>query len=85
MNAPAGGTGPAWVRDLRRLDAAVYAAVADTPTPTLDRWLRGLSRAADYSRLSLASAALLSALGGPAGQARGDLGAGVGRRRIRRG
>jgi membrane-associated phospholipid phosphatase len=68
MGGSPSGAGPAWVQDLRRLDVAVYAAVAGTETPALDRGLRKLSRAADYSRLSLASAALLGALGGPAGR-----------------
>ena len=34
-------------REAARLDLAVYTAVADTPTPSLDRALNGLSRAAD--------------------------------------
>ncbi|MGZ4201238.1 MAG: phosphatase PAP2 family protein, partial [Thermoleophilaceae bacterium] len=63
MGGSPSGAGPAWVQDLRRLDVAVYAAVAGTETPALDRGLRKLSRAADYSRLSLASAALLGAFG----------------------
>jgi undecaprenyl-diphosphatase len=37
--------------DLDRLDLAVYAAIAATPTPTLDRAFRRLSRAADHSKL----------------------------------
>ncbi|MBT2409702.1 phosphatase PAP2 family protein [Streptomyces sp. ISL-12] len=51
------------LRDLRAVDGALYAAVAATPTPALDRTLRRLSRAADHSKISLAIAALL-ALGG---------------------
>jgi membrane-associated phospholipid phosphatase len=47
---------------------AVYAAIARTPTPTLDRAMGRLSRAADYSRLSLASAALLALTGGRSGR-----------------
>ena len=43
--------------EIGQLDLAVYAAVAQTPTPSLDRALSGLSRAANYSRLSIASAA----------------------------
>ncbi|WP_316520899.1 phosphatase PAP2 family protein [Kitasatospora brasiliensis] len=46
--------------DLRALDGAVYAAVAGTPTPALDSALRRLSRAADHSKISLATAALLA-------------------------
>jgi membrane-associated phospholipid phosphatase len=50
------------------LDLAVYSAIADTPTPSLDRALSRLSRAADYSRLSIASAAVLSIAGGRRGR-----------------
>jgi undecaprenyl-diphosphatase len=58
----------AWLDDLKRVDTAVYAAVATTPTETLDVALRRLSHAANYSRLSIASAALLSAFGGRKGK-----------------
>ncbi|MFV0137514.1 phosphatase PAP2 family protein [Streptomyces sp. HMX87] len=51
------------LRDLRAVDGALYAAVAATPTPTLDRALRRLSHAADHSKLSLGIAGAL-ALGG---------------------
>jgi membrane-associated phospholipid phosphatase len=57
-----------WLEDAERIDAALYAAVARTPTPALDRAMSRLSRAADYSRLSLASAAVLAALGGASGR-----------------
>ena len=50
----------AWIEDAERLDLAIYAAIARTPTPALDVAMSRLSRAADYSRLSLASAALLA-------------------------
>ena len=56
------------------LDLAVYAAVADTPTPSLDRALSRLSAAANYSRLSIASAAVLAAAGGPRGRAAAAMG-----------
>ena len=46
--------------DLRAVDGALYAAVAATPTPTLDRALRRLSYAADHSKISLAVAAGLA-------------------------
>ncbi len=36
--------------DLRAVDGALYAAVAATPTPALDRALRRLSHAADHPR-----------------------------------
>ena len=66
---PASETEPAgWWSEVNRLDLAVYAAIAATPTPTLDRAFRRLSRAADYSKLWLASAALLAATGGAGGR-----------------
>jgi membrane-associated phospholipid phosphatase len=55
-------SGPArWLEDAERLDVALYAAIAQTPTPALDRAMARLSRAADGSRLSLAAAAVLAA------------------------
>lgn len=59
---------PRWVADAERVDVAVYAAIAGAPTPSLDRAMGALSRAADYSRLSLASAAVLALTGGPGGR-----------------
>ncbi|MFF0431055.1 phosphatase PAP2 family protein [Streptomyces sp. NPDC004327] len=50
--------------DLRAMDGAVYAAVAATPTPALDRSLRRLSNAADHSKISLAITASLALMGG---------------------
>lgn len=52
-----------WQREIDKLDTAVYAAVAATPTPGLDRYLRTLSRAADHSKLWIGSAAALAASG----------------------
>ncbi|MFK0185533.1 phosphatase PAP2 family protein [Streptomyces rubiginosohelvolus] len=57
------------LRDLRAIDGAVYAAVATTPTPTLDTALRRLSRAADHSKLSLGIAAGLAVFPGRPRQA----------------
>jgi hypothetical protein len=57
-----------WLQDAKRVDVTLYAAIAQTPTPTLDRAMARLSHAADYSRLSLASAAVLAATGGRRGQ-----------------
>lgn len=57
-----------WLDDAEKVDVAVYAAIAETPTPALDRAMSRLSRAADYSRLSIASAALLAGFGGAAGR-----------------
>ena len=53
--------------ELNRLDAAVYAAIARTPTPGLDQALGRLSRAADFSKLWLGSASALAAFGGEQG------------------
>ncbi len=57
-----------WLPDVERVDLAVYAAIARTPTPNLDRAMSALSRAADHSKLSLAGAAGLSLFGGRAGR-----------------
>ena len=54
--------------EVERLDVGVYAAIARTPTPAMDRAMSRLSRAADYSRLSLASAAVLTLTGGRGGR-----------------
>jgi membrane-associated phospholipid phosphatase len=64
------------VKEAGRLDLAVYSAIADTPTPSLDRGLSRLSRAANYSRLWIASAALLSLLGGRRGRKAARMGLG---------
>jgi undecaprenyl-diphosphatase len=53
---------------LRRADLAAYEAIARRPTPRLDRAMRSVSRAADYSKLSLAAAGLLWVGGGPRGR-----------------
>ena len=58
----------AWLDDAERLDVAVYAAIARTETPTLDRYLSRLSRAADHSKLSLSAAAALAIAGGTEGR-----------------
>ena len=54
--------------DAERVDRAVYRAVAATPTPMLDAAMRRLSHAADYSKLSIASSAILAAVGGATGR-----------------
>jgi membrane-associated phospholipid phosphatase len=56
------------LEEVERVDSAVYAAIAGTPTPELDGALSRLSRAADYSRLSIAIAAALAVAGGPRGR-----------------
>jgi membrane-associated phospholipid phosphatase len=54
--------------ELNRLDTAVYAAIARTPTPGLDEALGRLSRAADFSKLWLGSASVLAVFGGEQGR-----------------
>jgi membrane-associated phospholipid phosphatase len=65
------GTGSAWAEALHELgavDRAVYQAVAHTPTPVLDRPFRGLSNAANYSRLWLGIAAAIALTSGKRGR-----------------
>jgi membrane-associated phospholipid phosphatase len=57
-----------WTRELEALDVAVYAAIAATPTPTLDRVFTAVSRAADHSKLWIATAATLALTGGRQGR-----------------
>lgn len=54
--------------DAERLDHAVYAAIAHTPSPSIDRVMARLTNAADYGRLSLGSAAVLATAGGSSGR-----------------
>jgi membrane-associated phospholipid phosphatase len=68
------------LRELGAVDRAIYAAVAATPTRSLDEPLRRLSHAADNSGLWLAIAAGLAAVAGGAGRraaARGAAAIGV--------
>ena len=58
----------AWFADAREVDDAVYSAIAHTPTPTLDRGMSSLSHAANYSRIWMASAAVLALVGGRGGR-----------------
>jgi membrane-associated phospholipid phosphatase len=53
--------------EVRRLDLALYSAVADTRTPALDASLARLSQAANYSRISIGLAFALALAGGPNG------------------
>jgi undecaprenyl-diphosphatase len=57
-----------WLAHAERIDAAAYAAVARIDLPPLDQAMSRLSRAADYSRLWLGAAALLSLFGGSRGR-----------------
>jgi len=67
MTSTARLRGP-WRTELRRLDVAVYAAVAATPSPVLDRAFRRISRAGDHSALWLGCAAALALGGGRRGR-----------------
>ena len=62
------GTAEAWLAELERIDLAVYSAVADAPTPRLDSAMRRLSNAANYSRISIGSGAVLALAGGRRGR-----------------
>ena len=59
---------PRWLAEVEQVDRAVYAAVAGTPTPSLDVAMRRLSRAADHSKLSIAASVVLATAGGPDGR-----------------
>ncbi len=59
---------PRWLRDAERVDTAIYAAIAATPTPELDRVMGRLTHAADRSGVWVASAGALAALGGQSGR-----------------
>lgn len=54
--------------ELGRLDRAVYAAVAESPTPSVDEPIRRLSNAANYSKLWIGAAAGMVAVGGRSGR-----------------
>ncbi len=62
------GNGRALLAEAQRIDTAVYMAVAGTRTPRLDGAMSRLSTAANYSRLSIASSALLAIAGGSRGR-----------------
>ena len=57
-----------WLADAKKVDQAVYTAIARTPTPTLDRGMRTLSHAANYSRLWIGVAGVLALVGGRSGR-----------------
>lgn len=59
---------PRWMQEAERIDAALYATIAGTPTPALDKSMRRLSHVADYSRLSITAAAVLALTGGATGR-----------------
>ena len=58
----------AWLAEADRIDRALYEAVAETPTPLLDRAMGRLSRAADHSKLSMAASLVLATAGGRRGR-----------------
>src|SRR5947209_2174102 len=57
-----------WQDEIEELDVALYGAIAVTPTPALDSYFRGLSRAADRAKLWIGCAAVLAAAGGRRGR-----------------
>jgi membrane-associated phospholipid phosphatase len=63
-----------WRQDAERVDVALYAAIAQRPSPVLDCAMARLSHAADYSRLSVAAAGVLAAGGGRRGRRAAALG-----------
>lgn len=56
------------LEELSALDRALYRAVAETPTPTLDEGLRRLSNAANKSVLWIGTAGVMAAVGGRKGR-----------------
>ena len=57
-----------WLSEAERIDRALYGAINSTPTPLLDRAMPALSRAADHSKLWIATGALLAVAGGRRGR-----------------
>ena len=57
-----------WLRDAERVDLALYAVIARTPTPGLDTSMTRLTRAADYSRLWVTASAIMATAGGERGR-----------------
>ena len=56
------------LEEANTLDCAIYHAVADTPTPTLDVPITWIASAANYSRFSIAIATALAVTGGKRGR-----------------
>ncbi len=56
------------IEEVRALDQAVYNAVANTPTPTLDVPFTWISNAANYGQLWVVIAAGIALAGGPRGR-----------------
>jgi len=57
-----------WLNEAKAVDTAIYGAIAASETPSLDVAMRGLSGAADHSKLWFAAAAALAILGGRSGR-----------------
>jgi membrane-associated phospholipid phosphatase len=62
------------LQDVHTVDVDVYSAIARAKTPWLDESMWRVSNAANYSRLSIASAALLALFGGRRGRAAARMG-----------
>ena len=56
------------LRELGKVDRAVYGAVADTPTTTIDEPIRRLSNAANFSKLWMGVAGGMALVGGRPGR-----------------
>ena len=56
------------LEELSALDEAIYAAVANSSTPTLDEFFRKLSKISDKSVLWFGTAAVLAVVGGKTGR-----------------
>ena len=56
------------VHEIAALDRALYRAVAESSTPSLDAGMRAMSRAADKSALWLGAAGVIALMGGDAGR-----------------
>jgi undecaprenyl-diphosphatase len=56
------------LRELSKIDRAVYEAVAEQKTPALDRTMRRLSQGANFSTMWLVVAGLLALVGGRRGR-----------------
>jgi len=67
-SVPTRATGRQLLAELSALDQGLYAAVATTDTPTLDRFFRKLSSVADKSVLWFGIAGVISLVGGRAGR-----------------
>src|SRR6476620_2194268 len=66
--------GPVWLEDAERVDAALYAAIARTATPSLDTAMARLSRAANGSVLWFGVSGVWAGVGGARGRRAAVLG-----------